>query len=426
MTNRLDGDTLKTLQGPADEIRAALVRAELNRIVSSGLFTRSARLSAFLRFIVDSTLAGHGDSLKEHVIAVELYGKPGDFEAAADPIVRIDARRLRDKLREYYAEAPASGVVISVPKGTYTPVFRVAAADATQPTSSVSTGRDSRRWLIAAAALLSVAVAVTWAVRTQTRDAPESLRLMTVTSLPGSEEDPSFSPDGRFVAFTWSGPPPAANRDAIWIKSVDSEATHSRINTPDLWEKWPQWSPDGQWIAFSRRLEDQWVVVKVSPLGGPEQTIADSAGDAAWTPDGRGLVMRSFGADDQSAIVHQDLDKGVRRPLTHPPAGFIDMRPRVSPDGKTLAFVRFGGGRRAVFLAPMSGGEPSLFGEWSVISGIGGLEWTPDGREIFVAREVAGGRRVMRRSVGTRGPEIPLPGMPSDVAGLSVSRIGAT
>src|SRR5262245_1621159 len=104
---------------------------------------------------------------------------------------------------------------------------------------------------------------------------------------------------------------PAPNRDDIWIKSVDGEAMRHLINTPDLWEKWPQWSPDGQWIAFSRRLEDQWVVVKVSPLGGPEQTIADSAGDAAWTPDGRGLVMRSFGTDDRSAIVHQEDRKSV-------------------------------------------------------------------------------------------------------------------
>src|SRR5262249_14006191 len=120
---------MTAVDGVGDEARAALVRAELDRIVSSELFTRSARLSAFLRFIVNRTLAGEGESLKEHVIAVDLYGKPGDFDTAADPIVRIDARRLRDKLREYYADALASGVVISVPKGSYTPAFRFAAEE---------------------------------------------------------------------------------------------------------------------------------------------------------------------------------------------------------------------------------------------------------------------------------------------------------
>ena len=84
---------------PSDYPPGSLVRAELDRILASELFTRSERLSAFLKFIVDQTLAGQGDSLKEQVIAVELYGKGADFNTAADPIVRVDARRLRDRLR---------------------------------------------------------------------------------------------------------------------------------------------------------------------------------------------------------------------------------------------------------------------------------------------------------------------------------------
>src|SRR5262249_21253183 len=110
---------------PGDDPPAGLVRAELDRILASELFTRSERLSAFLKFTVEETLAGRGDSLKEQVIAVELYGKAADFNTAADPIVRVDARRLRDRLREYYATAPERGVVISVPKGSYTPAFHL-------------------------------------------------------------------------------------------------------------------------------------------------------------------------------------------------------------------------------------------------------------------------------------------------------------
>lgn len=104
-----------------------LVRAELDRILASEIFSRSDRLSAFLSFIVDQTLNGHGDSLKEQVIAEALYGKSGDFSTAADPIVRVDARRLRDKLREYYATAPHDPIVIAVHKGSYTPVFEISA-----------------------------------------------------------------------------------------------------------------------------------------------------------------------------------------------------------------------------------------------------------------------------------------------------------
>ena len=99
------------------------IRTELDRILASELFLRSDRLSAFLRFVVEETLKGDGAALKEHVIAMELYGKGADFNTAADPIVRVDARRLRDKLREYYASSPPGAVIISVPKGSYTPVF---------------------------------------------------------------------------------------------------------------------------------------------------------------------------------------------------------------------------------------------------------------------------------------------------------------
>ena len=106
-----------------DEVPRSDVRAELDRVLGSEIFSRSDRLSAFLRFIVEETLAGHGAGLKEQVIAVELYGKGTDFNTAADPIVRVDARRLRDKLREFYAAAPPGDVVISMPKGSYTPLF---------------------------------------------------------------------------------------------------------------------------------------------------------------------------------------------------------------------------------------------------------------------------------------------------------------
>ena len=85
---------------PSTDPPASLVQAELDRILATELFARSERLSAFLKFIVDRTLAGEGHALKEHVIAIEVYGKGGDFNTAIDPIVRVDARRLRDRLRE--------------------------------------------------------------------------------------------------------------------------------------------------------------------------------------------------------------------------------------------------------------------------------------------------------------------------------------
>lgn len=105
----------------AGGIPTPVVRHQLERILTSEVFSRSDRLSAFLRFVVEETLAGRGHTLKEPVLAAELYRKRPGSSTDDDPVVRVDARRLRDKLREYYAEAGRELVIISLPKGSYTP-----------------------------------------------------------------------------------------------------------------------------------------------------------------------------------------------------------------------------------------------------------------------------------------------------------------
>src|SRR4030095_8931450 len=96
------GERLEHAAAPS----TSLVRSQLERILASDIFTRSERLSAFLRHVVEQTLDGQGSCVREQVLGAELYAKGPEFPGAADPIVRVDARRLRDKLREYYAEFP--------------------------------------------------------------------------------------------------------------------------------------------------------------------------------------------------------------------------------------------------------------------------------------------------------------------------------
>lgn len=97
----------------------------LSRILSSDLFTRSFVLSNFLKFIVEETLEGRRDGLKEYTIGVSALGKPDDFNPQSDAIVRIHAGRLRRLLNEYYlGPGKDEPIVIEVIKGTYAPVFR--------------------------------------------------------------------------------------------------------------------------------------------------------------------------------------------------------------------------------------------------------------------------------------------------------------
>src|SRR6185295_10064148 len=98
--------------------------AALNRVLSSEVFEAAGRAREFLTFIVQETLAGRGDRLKGYSIAVHVFERPADFDAQTDPLVRVEAGRLRRRLAEYYqSQGRDDAVRIELPRGGYTPVF---------------------------------------------------------------------------------------------------------------------------------------------------------------------------------------------------------------------------------------------------------------------------------------------------------------
>lgn len=100
-------------------------RQQLERILGSATFRQVDRLKRFLSFIVTEAAEGRADQLKEYVIGVQVFGKESSFDPRADPIVRVQARRLRTRLVRYYREeGGADPLVIDLPKGGYAPVFR--------------------------------------------------------------------------------------------------------------------------------------------------------------------------------------------------------------------------------------------------------------------------------------------------------------
>ena len=107
-----------------DEIRAAL--AEIQACAS---FVASRQLSAFLSYVVEKALAGEADRIKAYSIATEALGRQETFDPASDPIVRVEAGRLRKALDAYYrAEGIDAGIRITVPRGSYVPRFERGAA----------------------------------------------------------------------------------------------------------------------------------------------------------------------------------------------------------------------------------------------------------------------------------------------------------
>ena len=123
------------------------VRAHARRVLDSESFSKAHSLRRFLAYVVDETLAGRADTLKEYAIGVEVFGRGEGFDPRADTIVRVQARRLRSKLEQYYAVAGhPDGIAIHVPTGSYLPHFReVPVAAPSDVVAPDRTGRGRRR-----------------------------------------------------------------------------------------------------------------------------------------------------------------------------------------------------------------------------------------------------------------------------------------
>jgi serine/threonine-protein kinase len=122
--------------GPSSVVRSVSrtpapeeIRAQLAKVAASGAFRRSGRMCRFLSLAVEHALADSGEPLKEYRVGVDVFDRRPDYDPRVDPIVRVEARRLRAKLKSYYTSAgKADAIIIDFPKGAYVPVFRTRGA----------------------------------------------------------------------------------------------------------------------------------------------------------------------------------------------------------------------------------------------------------------------------------------------------------
>ena len=265
-----------------------------------------------------------------------------------------------------------------------------------QTRSAVPVPKRSRRGLYAAVtAVMAAALGVAawlgvWGPAGREAQAP--LRSVPLTSDPGHELHPTFSPDGNQVAFDWDG----ENRDNtdIYVKLV-AGGRPLRLTTNPAVDSRPAWSPDDNQIAFLRRSEGSGGIFLVPPIGGVERKLAESPhlrAGLSWSPDGKFLAVSDRTSPQEPfAIFLVSVESGEKRRLTSPPAqSLADHSPAFSPDGRTLAFVRQSAVVVAdVYLVQVGGGEPwrlTFNDTWTR-----GLAWTPDGSEIVFSSTPGGG-----------------------------------
>ena len=150
-------------RGRVDEVSTYQVQAELQRVSQSAPFLKSAQLQRMLRFLVEETVAGRAERLKEYVVGVEVFGRPGSFDPRIDSIVRVEARRLRFALDSYYGgEGRNDPITIDLPKGSYVPHFLPRSDVAENPAALPP--RAGRKGILAGVigALMLVAAAASW------------------------------------------------------------------------------------------------------------------------------------------------------------------------------------------------------------------------------------------------------------------------
>jgi len=281
-------------------------------------------------------------------------------------------------------------------QATWSPTEDEAAEQKPEPRKQSLT----KAWRLAGAGLLALVLAATgWFVsRPLPTSIPPPSSPIPLTSFPGTELSPTFSPDGSQVAFTWNGE--HQDNFDIYVKVIDG-ADALRLTRDPARDMSPAWSPDGRQIAFAR----EGAVFLIEPTGSGERKVADiRVGDIEWTRDSKSLVV-SAGTRRKSQLFLLSVETGEAKELTSPPTSqefaFGDFNVAVSPDGLNLAFVRWHTSVTSdVYLMPITGGEPRRLTQNEGL--IRGVTWTPDGREIVYAR---GG--MWRRSAAAK------PGSPS-------------
>jgi Tol biopolymer transport system component len=457
--------------------RCLALQAHLQDLLTSVHFANSPRSSRLLKFLIEEVVTGSPGQLKESLIGVQVFDRDPDYDPKADPIVRVQMRRLRQRLAEYYQDAPAGGAVfIEIPVGSYIPLVHwtgeedppvateparakagavveedVSRTGLSAPPAGPRQGVRRRVWaiLLATAGLLAgVVTGYVWMREHRPRTAGAAISAPMFTPISSTnqlESTPAISPDGQRVAYMHRMPD-GRKRLALWS---GIEAGPLLIGDPSASYSRPTWSPDGTRLAYFREAPNggQDLVIREMVTGAERLAARQSAAQRglglAWTESGEGgylVTSECAFADTPCSLVAISVADGRRKRLSFPPPGAEgDSLPAVSPDGRWIAYPRYltpmqselwimpfpaglmgeGGDERlqdALLRARLVAGAPNA---------ISGVAWESQGRDLYVtAGRMDDDSALWRyRTGGSRWERLTPPGLIA-VQPASASRAG--
>ena len=295
-------------------------------------------------------------------------------------------------------------------------------------TTIEGTRRGRRMGSVVVGCMLVVAAVVAWVVRGREASSGQTLHASPLTTYLGSQDWPSFSPDGSQIAFSWDGG--QQDNFDIYVKRI-GPGPPLRLTHDPAADTAPAWSPDGTLIAFLRAARPgKSALVVVPPLGGPERVVGEVSRfepmnqALSWSADSKWLVVFDRPPGQAPGLWLLPVEGGERRRLTSTPDEWVgDFTPAFAPDGRSLAFRRLvARNSYDLFVLPVGtamrpNGEPRRLTQDGQV--IVGLAWAADGEHLIFSSGSPGSLSIFK--LGTSGAALKRLTVQGEVLNLTVS-----
>jgi eukaryotic-like serine/threonine-protein kinase len=305
------------------------IEEALAKVLASASFAAAERPARLLRFIVMEGLQGRAAELKESVIGVQVLGRNPGFDSKLDPIVRVEISRLRTRIDLYYgSQGKEDELQISLPKGTYAPVF--AFRDAAGGPAPIPPPRwRGRIWTLVAAVALPIAAGI-WFQTGRPREDTPRLNLAMAAPDGATLHSIAISPDGATVAIAAY----ADGESKLFVRRLDSFRATSIPGTE--WATYPFWAPDNRTIGFFARGK----LLAVDILGGAPRVICDATLGRGGTWNAMGEIVFAPNVSGPLYRVPAAGGKPVRvTTLNTSRSDIVHWWPQFLPDGRRFVYL---------------------------------------------------------------------------------------